>query len=158
MKTYTLVVDQRLAKLLTALRRALRALPETADRPRARRNARNKLLAALRGLRAEADSRWPAIRTGKRRQGPKTSKGKRIREMGAQRRAERAGWVPVSEDRATVLGAAGAKLRVVARGNEMTVMVRDWADAIGPNPARLRAARRSKIERDAALAEQALKS
>lgn len=87
------------------------------------------------------------------------------------RRGELGGWNEYDrlrnerEKRAADLAAAGAAVRkmeapIASTGHLTSVFwfVRDWADAIGPNPARLRAARRSKIERDAALAEQALKT
>jgi len=141
--------DKKIDGLLLAARRALRVLPHTDGRPRARRTARNNLLAVLRGLRVLADSQWPAIRTVKRAPTPKTAAGKQRRENRMLR-----GWVPTDDTKSAIdMRLAGAAVKEVGG----RYYVRDWADAIGPNPARLRAAARSKIERDAALAEAALK-
>jgi hypothetical protein len=122
-------------KLLKQLRRAYVKLPATADRPVARRNARARVLAQLRKMRALIDEEFPAI--------IKRGKVKRLKTPeGRQERIERAGWVFESSADAVVhYAAAGVPVRRVAG----CAYIPEWARAIGPlHPSALRAAKKNR--------------
>jgi hypothetical protein len=163
--------DDKLDGRLRALRAALRGLDGTDGRPRARRTARKRVLAAMRAVRADVDERWPAIvsREGVRRL--KTFEG-RLRRLTSK------GWEVV--DDATVIAAfaaAGVPIRRVEGTAAATVraaqwglasaappvksatLVPGWAIDIGPrDTVRLRAAKRSNAEKRIARAEAMLRT
>lgn len=142
-----------------ALRRARSALVRldgTADRAIARRNARRRALTALRGVRAAMDREYPAIMV-------RRTSGSRLTTFeGKLARAEAAGWRQTDVRGAAAFGSHGIRVRrvsgVTRSGTRNTVlMVPDWALAIGSEkPAQLARARRSLIERRAALAAAGL--
>lgn len=149
--------DRKLDERLRVLRAALRGLDGTDGRQVARRNARQRVLRALRAVRTELDSRWPAIvtRAGVRRL--KTYEGKLAR-------LTRKGWEAEPDARRIAsYAAAGVPVRRVQGLNrsgkvDTATLVPGWAVAIGPDDtARLRAAKRSNMEKRVARAEAALK-
>jgi hypothetical protein len=150
--------DSKLDERLRALRAALRGLDGTEARPRARRTARQRVLGALRALRVDVDGRWPAIVS--RAGGPrlKTFEGRRAR-------LEAKGWVREGDDSALIAyAAAGVPIRRVHGVNRSgaacyVILIPGWAHAIGSAATgRLRAAKRSHIEKRVALSEAALRS
>jgi hypothetical protein len=149
--------DKRLDERLRAVSAALRGLDGTDGRPRARRTARKRVLAALRGLRADVDGRWPAIvsRAGVRRL--KTFEGKVGRWTAKGWRAE------ADAGRLVAFAAAGVPIRKVQGMNRSgavvsATLVPGWALDIGPtDTARLRAAKRSNVEKHVARAEATLR-
>ncbi len=149
--------DKRLDERLRALRAALRGLDGTDGRARARRTARKRVLAALRAVRADVDERWPAIvsRAGVRRL--KTFAGK-VGRLTAK------GWREETDAGVLVqFAAAGVPIRRVhgpdRAGTICTAtLVPGWAADIGPtDTARLRAAKRSNVEKRVARAEATLR-
>jgi hypothetical protein len=149
--------DKRLDARLRALRAALRGLDGTDGRQIARRNARQRVLGALRGLRAEVDDRWPAIvtRAGVRRL--KTFEGKLGRLTGK-------GWeIETDERNLADYAIAGVPVRKIDGTNrsgrkQSAILVPGWAHDIGPKDVvRLKAAKRSNYEKRVARAEAALR-
>lgn len=128
------------------LGRALATLEGTADRPIARRNARKRVLQALRAVRGAVDEQFPAIvsRAGVKRLDPETR----------AKRLKRAGWVPVPPNVAATFAAAGAPLRDLGEGG--VYYLPRWAMAVGANRAKLQAARKSLVIRNAAVATMVL--
>jgi hypothetical protein len=172
----TRLAHQGLDKSLKTLRHTLRKLYLTAnDRPIARRNARRRVLAALRKMREVVDESFPAI---VERSAPRVRKSPEQRVKALQA----AGWVRVSSiaDGYAVTGvpAKVIKWREVqelstpptyvkrkgwvngATKTTITHVVRlipAWAAAIGPDkPSELRAAKKSITLRKAALVAEAL--
>jgi hypothetical protein len=134
---------------LAKLRRSLARLPATADRPIARRNARKLVLSALRIIRAKLDREFPAIVVTR---ATRRSSDPRARE----RRLLHAGWRRADE-LAGEYAAAGVPVRAVPVQNGNALWIPGWAAAIGPNPTKLRAAKRSVTLQRAALAAALLK-
>lgn len=127
------------------------------DRPTARRNARARVLSALRAVRAHIDVEFPAIVS---REGVK-----RLTVDGRRARLKRQGFVKVGEPIAGDYALAGVSVRTVTvrnpqrdgdtiRWNEHYVP--RWATIIAP--AKLRAAAKDRGLRDALLAEHALRN
>lgn len=148
---------------LQRLRRELRKLEGT-ETPIARRNARKRVLTAMRNLRAAVDKSYPAIvdRTGVVRL--KTFAGRLAR-------AKKAGWVELehSADAGlwSAMGVPIKRLTHVDGGDEVrgrageyheAWLIPNWSSAIGLDRARLRAAKKSRKLRAAALVAQALAS
>ncbi len=134
------------------LERALKTLDGTEGRPIARRNARKRVLAELRKIRAAVDKEYPAI---------VSRKGvKRLTVEGRIARLKQAGWVGVVHARAVEYAIEGVPIRTVqgslfARG--VGGFVPTWAYAIGlAERAELRQAVKSRKHRLAALAAHAL--
>lgn len=148
---------------LQRLRRELRKL-EATESPIARRNARRRVLTAMNGLRSVVDKSYPPIidRTGVVRL--KTFAGRLAR-------AKKAGWTEVAgSSEAGYYAAAGVAVkklehtddgderRGVAGQYHAAWLIPKWAKAIGNDPTRLRAAKKSRKLRAAALVDQALAS
>lgn len=146
---------------LKRLRRELRKLEGT-ESPIARRNARKRVLTAMRTLRASVDTEYPAIvdRTGVKRL--KTFAGRLAR-------LKRAGWVELREEAdAGHWAAAGVrvvKLEHVDDGDEkngrpgvyhVAWLIPLWARAIGLDKALLNKAKKSRKIRNAAVTAMAL--
>lgn len=138
---------------LKALARAVKRLDGTADRPLARRNARRRVLATLRAVRAQVDRDFPALAVAKRQ------RKKGLRALGPNqhnsldRVMQQRGWVNVGTTWAAEWVATGVRLRTI-RGH---LYAPSWAVAIGyNNPGQLRAALKDVKLRRAALAAQAL--
>jgi len=151
---------------LKRIARELRKLEATtAERPIARRNARRRVLLAMRALRREIDTVYPPIvdRTGVKRL--KTFAGRLAR-------AKKAGWREIPGDHLAArdvanYAAAGVKVKKLehtddgdeARGrpgeHHVVWLVPAWAAAIGPNdiPALRRALKNVKARRSAVVAE-----
>jgi hypothetical protein len=150
-------------RYLSRITRELRKLEATtADRPIARRNARKRVLGAMRSLRKAIDEAYPAIvdRTGVKRL--KTFAGRLAR-------AKKTGWVQVAgSSEAGYFAAAGVRVKRLehmddgdeknGRAGEYHVawLIPVWAKAIGNDPTKLRKALKSRAHRSAALVEQAL--
>ncbi len=175
--------DEKLDERLRALRAALRGLDGTDGRQIARRNARKRALGALRALRAEIDARWPAIitRAGVRRLKTFEGRLRRLTDKGwevVQDPATLARFAEAGVPLRRVEGLAardvrqGAKNgpRARARANaaglippqaprtRAATLVPGWAIDIGPDdPVRLKAAKRSNMEKRVARAEGALR-
>lgn len=151
--------DAKLDERLRNLRATLRKLGGTDARPVARRNARKGVLSALRALRADVDERWPAIIERKNVQRLKTYAGRLAR-------LTRKGWETCDVRDAALFATAGVPVRKVHGYNRgdptvstTTLVVPGWAAAIGPDhPTQLRAAKRSTMEKRAALAADALRT
>ncbi|HEV3059602.1 MAG TPA: hypothetical protein VGY48_15235 [Vicinamibacterales bacterium] len=151
---------------LKRIERELRKLEATtAERPIARRNARRRVLSAMRVLRKVIDAEYPAIvdRTGVKRL--KTFAGRLAR-------AKKAGWRQIPGDHLAARDvanyvAAGVRVKKLehtddgdeARGrageHHVAWLVPAWAAAIGPQdvPALRRARRSVKARRSAVVAE-----
>lgn len=171
MKRFIYPGDEKLDQRLRVLRAALRGLDGTEGRPRARRTARKRVLAALRAVRAEVDARWPAIvsregvrrlKTFEGRLARLTSKGWEVvddatviaRFAAAGVPIRRVEGVPVGTVRAAQRGLAPAALPV-----KSATLVPGWAIDIGPtDTARLKAAKRSNAEKRIARAEATLRA
>lgn len=144
------VFDRYRARIWTELRK-LEAT--TSDQPIARRNARKRVLTAMRGLRGAIDKAFPPIvdRTGVVRL--KTSEGRIAR-------LKRANWRQISYTEVhkyAVEGIRVRKVRIVNGANNYTKwFLPSWAVAIGPQPARLREAKKSRKVRAAAIVAEAL--
>ena len=173
----TALAHQGLNKSLKTLRRTLRKLYlTTSDRPIARRNARRRVLTALRKMREVVDESFPAI---VERSAPKARKTGEARVEAL----EKAGWVRQGSIAAARFAGAGVpvkhvkwKTRAIVAGerkyvprkgwvtkqstrvdNHETAFVPAWAHAIGPDkPSALRAAKKSVTLRKAALVAGAL--
>lgn len=173
----TALAHQGLNKSLKTLRRTLRALYlTTSDRPIARRNARRRVLTALRKMREVVDESFPAIVKRAAPQARKTGEA-RVKAL------EKAGWSVVNANVAAAFGAAGVPLKRVAWKTERelashstyvprkgwvykrrtepeyhaVLLAPEWAVAIGSNkPSELRAAKKSVALRKAALVAEAL--
>ncbi len=132
---------------------------EGADGRIARRNARARVLAALRAVRSHLDKEFPAIIVRRSQVKGRTA---RQRANTATRKLRKAGWVAdwdLDEPRdIAMFAAAGVPIkRVGFPGGGYHMLVPGWAVAIGAvNQAQLRAAKKSKQLRDAALAQAAL--
>lgn len=143
------------ARLLRKLDKAISSLDGTSERMIARRNARARVLAALRAVRAHVDREFPAIvsRVGTTRL---TYEGRRARLV-------RKGWARSTPEAAGFFAAAGVTVKFIRgkdrAGNDMTdgPWVPKWAKVIGhTNQAQLRAAQKSVKIRQAVLAADAL--
>jgi len=135
---------------LKRLRRELVKLEKAPGTPIARRNARARVLAAVRLLRAAVDREYQTIivRTGVKRL--KTFEG-RVARM------ERAGWEQVATEYVTDYVEAGIKAKKITHGSSWGWFVPSWAVAIGRrNTAQLRAAKKSRALKRGALTAQAL--
>ena len=146
-------------KLASGLKRVLaacRTLPDTADRPRARRNARQRVLSALRSVRAQLDREYPALKVG-------TGAGRtHLTFEGRVARLKRQGYV-LSGTGMGLFAAAGVPVKYVRgrtrAGGETTSgpWIPKWAGLIGAHEqSKLRLAKKSKRYRDAVLAQAAL--
>lgn len=162
------VLDETVRRLC----KALRTLNNTTDRPIARRSARRRSLTALRLVRAAMDREFPAIK--KSREGVK-----RLTPEGRVARMKRKGWQTVNTETAGAYAACGITVKRIAwttrekfqRGFKNGVpryrlgepeehellFVPAWARAIGLEPSRLRAAKKSRKTQQAALTVHALK-
>lgn len=158
------------------LRRMIARLDGTEDRMIARRNARTRVLASLRKLRAAIDMTYPAI-VNRSEPRARKSPAERIRAL------EKAGWVRHASINLGAYAAAGVpikhfKWKVVTESQspgtyvkgkgwvsgttKNTVvhevhMIPAWAKAIGLHPTELRAAKKSVKLRKAALVVEALR-
>lgn len=138
---------------LSRVRHELRRLERTPGTPMARRNARRRVLTAMRSLRAALDTEYPPIvdRTGVKRL--KTPEGRIAR-------LKRAGWREVDYTRAQQFALEGIrpkKIRIEDGVNSYNkYFLPLWAVAIGVVPARLREAKKSRKVRDAAITVMAL--
>ncbi len=96
-----MTLDQKLKKLA----KVCDGLSSTEERPIARRNARARVLSALRAVRAHVDATYPPIvdRTGTRRLTP----------QGRMDRLKRRGFVQVTMSVAATLTLAGVKIHTV---------------------------------------------
>ncbi len=113
----------------------------------ARRNARARVLAALRAVRSHLDKEFPVI----------TTQCTVRRNPNAMNRQLKKGWKIAMADSPGLFAAAGVPVKRVVHGGGYRLMVPGWAVAIGAvNQAQLRAAKKSKQLRDAALAQAAL--
>lgn len=140
--------DVELRKLVSRIRK----LDGTAERPVARRNARQHVLYALRRVRAMLDEKYPAIVSRAGTQRLKTPEGRRMRLV-------RRGFVPVSTIDAAAYAAAGVRLMKgpAAGGDMRTLFVPRWAFAIGPDsPSKLRAAKKDRALQRSVVAEKIL--
>lgn len=145
----TVLGRQHFDDLLKPLRRALRTLPGTSDRPIARRNARRRVLTAVRAIRATVDREYPAIIVR-----GKVTRLKTVR--GQHERAVRRGLAAIENTFVLAFLAAGVKpiRREFREGSKTwaTWYVPSWAKAIGThNPALLRRAKKSIKDRHAAI-------
>lgn len=150
---------------LTRLTKALKGCDGTEGRPIARRNARARVLASLRAVRAHLDDTYPSIvdRTGT----------KRLTLEGRVARLKRQGWVeiasgvPVREAGDYALHGVPVKTVCVSNPQQGAQPIKwtryfipRWADEIGTNTsqdiAKLRAAVKSKTYRKAIVAEAAI--
>lgn len=139
--------DQALDKCVKALRK----LDGTDNRPIARRNARKRVLGALRSLRAAVDEEAPAI----------VVRGKVTRlksRLGREARLRRAGYVPDYESLGRLCGALRIPMKMSVHKGARTMWIPNWVQAIGPHDvAQLRAAKKNLGLRKAVLAERALR-
>jgi len=137
---------------LYALVMALRGLDGTEGRPIARRNARRRVLGALRKVRAVVDEKAPAIIMRGKVTRLKTTKG-RIARLEAR------GWISIAAAMAGALAAHGVSVRrVVDEQGHGHLFVPTWAHEIGAvDGAKLREALKSVKLRRAVLAEKALR-
>jgi hypothetical protein len=156
--------------------RELRKLEATtADQPRARRNARARVLTAMRSLRAAVDEAFPPIvdRTGIKRADPQT-RIKRLRASGwcecpsvaAARFAtvgvpvKRVVWKVQTEtpgSRRYVNGTGWVQEKSTYQTHTKEILfIPLWADAIGLDAARIREAKKSRKIRNAAIVAMAL--
>lgn len=149
---------ERLDEALKRIRHATRALPKTQDRPIARRNARKRVLAAVRAFRAVLDESFPAI----------IVKGKVVRLKtfeGRLARLKKAGWTMVDNGYIAGYALAGVRVKRVyhkdpgERGQSyIGYFIPAWAWAIAKgmpevHQAELRAAKKSnKLKRAAQAA------
>lgn len=133
---------------LKALGRALRTLEGTEGRPIARRNARKRVLAALSTVRRHLDTKFPALRSGR--------KGvRRLTLDGRLARLKRKGYQQVtSQSELVAFAAAGIRPVVISRID--APWFPGWAVAIGPDLAALAKAKRSARVRREILAVKAL--
>lgn len=133
------------------LQRALRTLPGTEDRAIARRNARVRVLGALRKIRGAVDTAYPAI--------VKRGGYTRLTVQGRLQRLLRAGWVIKSNaNTAAAYASEGVPVRKHP-GTTGALLVPGWASAIGlDDRTKLRAAVKSRKLRLAALSEAALRT
>jgi len=142
-------LDQKIKRIAQQARK----LAGTADRPIARRNARARVLSALRAVRAHVDAEFPAIVS---REGVK-----RLTIEGRRARLKRQGFVHL---------ASGVEMYALAKVPVRTITVRNsgdlrWREHYVPRWAvtlnytsvtQLRAFAKDRSLRDAALAEHAL--
>jgi hypothetical protein len=145
---------------LRRLRRELHKLEGTST-PIARRNARARVLTAMRALRAAVDKSYPPIvdRTGVKRL--KTFAGRLAR-------LNKAGWVETVRADAGLWATAGITVKRMTHtddGDEKcghpgvyreAWLIPRWARAIGLDKARLREAKKSVKLRNAAIVAEAL--
>ena len=144
---------------LRTLTAGIRALRGTDGRARARGTARQRVLRALRRVRAVLDEQYPAIIERASAPRLKTFEGRAAR-------LERRGYIGVDERRCAIFAAAGVPIRRVvhkirhnnAIETRTALFAPAWAVAIGhENPTKLRQAKKSVQLQKAALAEQALR-
>lgn len=143
-------------KRLRQLRTQIGKLAPTEGRPIARRNARTRVLAALRAVRKQIDEEYPAIIVRGEVRRLKTWQGRVAR-------LEAKGYVCVYSDTAIrEYAIAGVPIRSVTvtespYGDTIRHFVPRWAKAIGSTrPLELRAVKKSVALQHAALAAQAL--
>lgn len=150
----------RFDKHTKRIARELRKLEGT-ETPIARRNARKRVLTAMRGLRNVIDEAFPPIvdRTGVTRL--KTFAGRLAR-------LKKAGWVEIDGSNGGFWATAGVTVKRLThvddgdaarnRGGEYheAWLIPAWARAIGLDKARLREAKKSRKIRAAALVAEAL--
>ena len=160
--------DARFDQALRKLRGALVGLEGTEGRTRARRNARQRVLGALRALRADLDTRFPVVRA--------EGKTRTVLDYdGRVHRARRQGWVEI-EWPAEVATFAAAGIRVLqikgtnvrphpsfthktVKTKHESLWVPSWAVAIGAkNTSALRRARKDITFRKAAIAADTLQN
>ena len=140
-------------KQLKKLRASLLKLDGTADRPIARRNARKRVLGALRSIRGAVDTLYPAIVS---REGTK-----RLTPEGRLKRLRR-DWISISSGGVAGFAACGIPVKRVMEGVEQNLpifYVPRWAHHIGTNePSKLRRAKKDITYRRALLVEIALRT
>lgn len=138
--------------LVKDLARALRRLEGTAGAGRiARRNARRAVVAILARVRGEVDRRYPAIRREVRAR-PRGTPTERLAEL------KKAGWVDTSLVVASIVAAAGIKIRRITVSGSVFTLVPTWADILAHKaPAKLASCRHNVQARKATLTELALK-
>ena len=158
--------DASFDKAFRKLRRALVGLEGTDDRLVARRNARQRVLGALRKLRADLDERFPPVRAEGKTRVVRGYEG-RVRSLQAQ------GWVRVQDVAiALVYAAAGVRprrikgtierphpsfTRKVIKTKLTSTWIPGWAAAIGhDHPSALRRARTDIVFRKATIAADTL--
>lgn len=149
--------DDRLKHVARELRKL-----EGTETPIARRNARKRVLTAMRGLRGALDKAYPPIvdRTGVTRL--KTFAGRLAR-------MKKAGWVELEHSAdaglRVAMGVAVKRLTHTDDGDEVrgrageyheAWLIPAWAKAIGHNKARLREAQKSRKVRAVAIVAEAL--
>jgi hypothetical protein len=151
-------LEQRIARIA----KEARTLAGTADRLVARRNARARVLAALRAVRAHVDAEFPAIVS---REG-----GKRRTIAGRRARLKRQGFVHAAHANIVRYALAGVRVHTLIVRNPQPdgsvytlrehyvprwVMVLDNDDV---SPTKLRAFIKDRALREAALAAHALRN
>ena len=141
------------ASELRRLRKTLKGLPGTDDRPIARRNARKRVLQALRIVRGAVDREYPALIVRGTVRRLKTTRGR-------EKRLAREGWCEVTSAQGIYFASLGIrirKLRMVPGGR--TYYAPSWAVTIleqGGDDVRLLAAKKSRSAADAMIAAGAL--
>lgn len=143
-------------KQLKKLRASLLKLDGTSDRPIARRNARKRVLGALRSIRGAVDTLYPAIVS---REGTK-----RLTPEGRLKRLRR-DWISISSGQAGPYAACGIPVKRIMEGgaNDGTepfpvFYVPRWAHHIGYDaPSKLKRAKKDIVYRRALLVEIALR-
>jgi hypothetical protein len=142
-------------KHIKKLRRVLRTLDGTTDRPIARRNARKRVLGALRGLRGVVDAEYPAIIS---REGVE-----RLTWEGRRNRLIRSDWESVDSKLAGKYAAESVTVKRL-QGKSKTgvrfdeLFIPGWAHTIGiDNLVPLRKAVKSVVERKRIIAEISLR-
>lgn len=118
---------------LLSLAKALKRL-KTEQGPRARRNARAAVAAALRGVKKQVNEQFPPP--------PRVALAKRNNRAGRRQRMLHAGWQPIAETQLiTACAVAGVPCKRFPSDAAQVVWVPGWAVAIGPNVPRLRRAK-----------------
>lgn len=172
-----MILKTKIDVKLNTLRRELNKLEATSDeKPISRRNARRRVLSAMRALRAQVDDSFPAIvkpREGIVRADPK-KRIKRFLATGYRRctpiqagqfaacgvRVKSVSWTETSQsaDEKVFVPRRGwvvKKGRVFKQRHE-ELFIPLWAAAIGLDRARLREAKKSVKARSAAIVAEAL--
>ncbi len=145
---------------LRQLSAGIRSLDSTADRARARRTARQRVLRALRRVRAILDAQAPAI--------IERAPGERLRTFKAREaRLLKRGYVRADAYTCGGFATAGVPIKKITHRTrqpnnrmfeESGTYVPAWAIAIGvSNPTKLRQAKKSVVMQKAVLAEKALR-
>ena len=141
-------------KQQSKLKRAIGTLAGTSGRRIARRNARKRVLGALRALRVIVDSHYPAIvnRTGAK---PRLTHEARVKKM------TKAGWHIVGDTSEVFIACARAGIKVKPLPGTLSVFIPRWAyfvwkDNRETSDQALFAANKNRMLREAAIAKAAL--